>query len=150
MFVEKRGRNRVDVHLSTEITVVDETQKWCEFFSKIRGERKINFQEDQQKVCGYIVNLSEEGMGIVSLESLPLGAKVSVTFFIEGFELIPVANLVHSKCTGDLHYYGFRINEVTELERRALKKYIRASQFMHYHENRHYYPEELTQEARLQ
>jgi len=150
MFTEKRGRTRVDVHLATEINVVDETQKWCEFFGKISGERKNIPVGDHPKACGYIINLSEEGIGVVALEPLPLGAKVSLMFFVEGMELIPGATLVHNKCVGDLHYYGFKIVEMTEIERRILRRYIRASQFIYYHENRQYYRDNtLPQEVNL-
>jgi hypothetical protein len=102
---EYRKESRINTHIVTEITVEGEVNNYC----------------------GYIENLSKEGIGVISLEQLEPGAKVIHSFYLAGVsgKIKPQATLVHSEKGGyNLNYYGFKFDNLTEKENKAIERYM--------------------------
>jgi hypothetical protein len=96
---------RVSTHIVTEILVEGELQNYC----------------------GYIENLSTDGMGVISLEKFTPGEKVAPSFYLTGKsgKLAPQASLVHSeKSNYNLYYHGFKFEVLTEKERQIIEQFI--------------------------
>lgn len=102
---EKRNQPRVNTHIVLEMAV--------------SGENKHYF--------GYIENLSEGGMGIVSLEPLPLGTRVTSGFYLsdDADKLSPIASLVHSQFGSDtLYYHGFKFEFLRDRDKETLTRFV--------------------------
>lgn len=102
---EYRKESRINTHIVTEITI----------------EGKI------YNYCGYIENLSKEGMGVISLEQFEPGVRVTHSFYLAGVsgKITPQATLVHSeKGAYNLYYYGFKFENLTEKENKSIERYM--------------------------
>ncbi len=109
MFQENRKESRIGTHIIAEI------------------EKEGGFH----KHCGYIENLSKDGMGIISLEPFRPGETVISSFYLNE---IPVkinskASLVHSEM-GDcnLYYHGFKFDDLSEKDQRAIENFVKENQ----------------------
>jgi hypothetical protein len=77
--------------------------------------------------CGYIENLSKEGIGILSLDTLKLGEKVTSSFYLTGVsvKISPNATVIHSeKGAYNLFYYGLKFDDLTEKESKAIEEFM--------------------------
>jgi hypothetical protein len=100
-----RKGSRVSTHIVTEILVDNELQNYC----------------------GYIENLSTDGIGVISLDKFTPGDKVGLSFYLIGIlgKITPQATLVHSeKSAYNLYYHGFKFDSLTEKERQAIERFI--------------------------
>jgi len=67
--------------------------------------------DSEQQQFGYIENVSEGGMGIVSLEYIRPGTRISAGFYLPGQndKISTTATMVHiQKNMGMVYYYGFQ------------------------------------------
>lgn len=101
---EKRTVPRVNTHIVTEISIPGKPARFC----------------------GYIENLSEKGMGVLSMDTLEKGSQVLSDFFLHGERKIhSSASLVNSQGRNyNLFYYSFRFNDLSENDREAISQYI--------------------------
>ncbi len=102
---ERRIHKRINVHIVLE----------------------MNFLGEKKNYYGYIENISEGGMCVVSLEPIELGAKVTSGFYISDFadKLNPIASVVHTRVGEDtLYYHGLRFEYMRERDREALNQFL--------------------------
>jgi hypothetical protein len=105
MFEEKRVFPRVDTHISAGMILPD----------------------SEQQQFGYIENMSEDGIGIVSLEYIRPGTRISAGFFLpdQNDKISTTATMVHiQKNMGMVYYYGFQFEYLRESDREMLRQYI--------------------------
>lgn len=113
--MERRGGDRVNLHSIAKISDPEH--------GKVRD------------YYGYIENLSETGIGLISTDVIPEGERMECTFFMEGVarKLSLMATLVNVRAGEDRSYhYGFRFEYVDEADRRLIKDYISSKQFNHF------------------
>ena len=80
------------------------------------------------RYCGYIENLSECGLGVISLDSFWVGDKLTVSFVLPGTidRVTAVAALVRSEPSmGMLNYYAFTFENLSETDCLKINRYIR-------------------------
>jgi hypothetical protein len=105
---EYRIESRINTHIVTEITVDGELHNYC----------------------GYIENLSKDGIGIISLEQFEPGSKVTHSFSLTGAagKITSQATLMHSeKGVYNLYYHGFKFENLTEKQSQAIERYMLAN-----------------------
>lgn len=105
MFTEKRNGPRVNTHIVTELSLT----------------------EDSFRMCGYIENLSENGMGILSLENFAPGTQVITSFFLPGTakRISTKAIVVNSnQKVCNLNYYSVRFENIDKLDREAIADFV--------------------------
>jgi c-di-GMP-binding flagellar brake protein YcgR len=104
MYQEKRTVPRVNTHIVTEISIPGK----------------------QGRFCGYIENLSEKGMGVLSMDTLEKGSQILSAFFLHGERKIhSTASVVNSQDRNyNLFYYSFCFNDLSEPDREAIYQYI--------------------------
>jgi hypothetical protein len=88
---------------------------------------EISIEGEFPNYCGYIENLSTEGMGLISLEMFNSETKYALGFYLAGVsgKISPKTTLVHSeKGAYNLYYHGFKFDSLTEEERRAIELYL--------------------------
>lgn len=108
MVTEKRKAPRVNSHILTEISLPGEFPKYC----------------------GYVENLSECGIGLISLDSFQVGAELNISFVLPGTvdRVTTVATVVRAEpSVGMLHYYAFTLDKIDEADCRKIARYIRES-----------------------
>lgn len=83
---------------------------------------------------GYIENLCEGGMGVISLDAFRVGTQVYTTFDIpdSGERICPKASVLHSRVSedskgGSLPYIGFRFDSLNDRERASIRRYIQGN-----------------------
>ena len=106
MFNEKRNVPRIDSHIMVE----------------------MNLPGQFPRYCGYIENLCENGIGIISLDSFPTGTNLIVSFVIPGIveRITTNANIVRiGPNVGMLNYYAFTLKSLDEADRLKINQYIR-------------------------
>ncbi|HBE80097.1 MAG TPA: hypothetical protein DDW65_20290 [Firmicutes bacterium] len=127
MYSEKRKQVRVNTYFPTEMTVLDSAERLHDYFAELREEQPNFHNEPPRQLCGYVENVSEGGLGVVTLDSLLSGAKIISKFGpVETIMLTPTVVLAFARCEGYLHHYGFQFFQLTEDERVILKKFIKA------------------------
>lgn len=85
---------------------------------------------DFPRYCGYIENLSECGLGVISLDSFQVGEKLTVSFVLPGTidRVTAVASLVRNEpSVGMLKYYAFTFENLSETDCRKINRYIKES-----------------------
>jgi c-di-GMP-binding flagellar brake protein YcgR len=105
MFQEKRQVPRVSTHIMAEIKAGD----------------------DSERLCGYIENLSEKGMGVISLDSFEKGTRLYSNFVIPGTDqkLNPKVSVLNSKNTmHNLYYHSLCFDSISAADRDAIHQYI--------------------------
>lgn len=103
---EKRQNPRVDTHIVAEMKVYD----------------------DSERLCAYIENLSEKGMGIISMDTFEKGTQLHSKFFIPGTvtKVSPKASVLNSKNTAqNIYYHSLYFDSISSAEREAINQYIR-------------------------
>lgn len=88
---------------------------------------ELDTQGGIHNYCGYIENLSKEGIGILSLDTLKLGERVTSSFYLTGvsIKISSNATVIHSqKDAYNLFYYGLKFDNLTEKESQAIEKYM--------------------------
>lgn len=106
MFTEKRQVPRVNTHIMTEMKT----------------------GEDSERLCAYIENISEKGMGIISLDSFEKGTRLSSNFMIpgtskkinSGVSVLNSQNTIHN-----LYYHSLCFDSISTTDRDAIHQYIR-------------------------
>lgn len=106
MFEERRNLTRVNTHIVAE----------------------INVQGNPERLCGYIENISEKGIGVLSLDPFIKGAEAATTFQLPGIprSLEAKVSLLNSKSgLYNLYYHSFRFEGLSESEQMAICHYIK-------------------------
>ena len=106
MFTEKRLVPRVNTHIMTEMKTGD----------------------DSERLCAYIENISEKGMGIISLDSFEKGTRLYSNFVIPGTskKLNPKVSVLNSINTiHNLYYHSLCFDSISIADRDAIHQYIR-------------------------
>jgi len=105
MISEKRTAPRIDSHIVVE----------------------MNYPGEFPRYCGYIENLSEKGMGVISLESFQIGTRLKITFVLPGTidRITTDASIVRTgPGMGMLNYHAFTFENLSELDRQKILQYI--------------------------
>lgn len=105
MITEKRKAPRTQSHIVVEMSSTGEFPRYC----------------------GYIENLSENGIGIISLDSFQVGDKLTVSFVLPGTldRVTTVATLVRNEPSmGILNYYAFTFEGLSQTDRQKIMNYI--------------------------
>ncbi len=106
MITEKRKTSRTNSHIVVEMNLPGEFPRYC----------------------GYIENLSENGMGVISLDSFQAGVKLNISFVLPGSidRVTAVANLVRAESSvGMLNYYAFTFENLSQNDCQKISRYIR-------------------------
>ena len=109
MFTEKRQTPRVNTHIVAEMKVSD----------------------DSERLCAYIENLSEKGMGIISLDAFEKGTSLNSHFFIPGTvtKVCPKASVLDSKNTvHNIYYHSLCFDSLSATDREAINQYVRTNE----------------------
>ncbi|HEY8463834.1 MAG TPA: PilZ domain-containing protein [Bacillota bacterium] len=94
---------------------------------KTHSAAKLVSSTQLKLIYGYLDNLSEDGMGIMSPEWLAPGSRFTCGFFLkDGTEKVnTIATLVHtSKGIDSIYYHGFRFDYISSLDRQAVADFI--------------------------
>jgi hypothetical protein len=127
VYSEKRNQVRVNTYFPAEMTILDTAERLHEYFAELREEQPNFHNKPPRQLCGYVENVSEGGLGVVTLDSLLSGARVISKFGpVETIMLTSTVVLVFARCEGYLHHYGFQFLRLPEDERVILKKFIKA------------------------
>jgi c-di-GMP-binding flagellar brake protein YcgR len=105
MFTEKRQVPRVNTHIMAEMKTGN----------------------DSERLCAYIENLSEKGMGVISLDSFAKGTRLFSNFMIPGTaqKINPEVSVVSSKNTmHNLYYHSLCFDSISTTDRDAIHQYI--------------------------
>lgn len=89
---------------------------------------EMNFPGEFPKYCGYIENLSERGMGVISLDSFQIGTKLTVSFVLPGTidRITTVANIIRTQAgMGMLNYYAFTFENISQADCQKITNFIR-------------------------
>lgn len=106
MIIEKRKAPRTKTHIVVEMSLSGEFPRYC----------------------GYIENLSENGIGVISLDSFQVGDKLTVSFVLPGAidRVTTVATLVRNgPSMGMLNYYAFTFDNLSQTDCQKIKNYMR-------------------------
>ncbi|HBF38709.1 MAG TPA: hypothetical protein DDW50_15500 [Firmicutes bacterium] len=102
---EFRKESRINTHIAAEIFIDGQTHS----------------------DCGYIENLTTEGIGMLSLDQFETGQKLTLSFYLAGIggKMTTKATVVHlQKGIYNLFNYGLRFDNLTEKESRAIEQYM--------------------------
>jgi hypothetical protein len=105
MFTEKRQVPRINTHIVAEMKTAD----------------------DSERLCAYIENLSEKGMGVISLDNFEKGTRLYSNFFIPGTitKVSPKASVLNSKNTvHNIYYHSMCFDSLSTTDREAINQYI--------------------------
>jgi c-di-GMP-binding flagellar brake protein YcgR len=105
MFTEKRQVPRVNTHIMAEMKIGD----------------------DSERLCAYIENISEKGMGVISLDNFDQGTRLFSNFVIPGTskKLNPKVSVLNSKHTiHNLYYHSLCFDSISAADRDAIHQYI--------------------------
>lgn len=106
MITEKRKAPRTKSHIVVEMSLSGEFPRYC----------------------GYIENLSENGIGVITLESFQVGDKLTVSFVLPGTidRITAAATLVRTgPSMGMLNYYAFTFDNLSQSDCQKIANYIR-------------------------
>jgi hypothetical protein len=82
----------------------------------------------QTEHLGYIENISEGGIGVVSMDSLPSGSQLATIFFLPEIarKLTPHGYVVYSRKGTELaNYYGICFRSLPETDQSIITGFIR-------------------------
>jgi len=105
MIIEKRKASRFNSHIVVEMNLPGEFPRYC----------------------GYIENLSENGMGVISLDSFQDGVKLNISFVLPGSidRVTVVANIVRAESSmGMLNYYAFSFENLSQNDCQKISRFI--------------------------
>ena len=103
---DQRKETRVNTHIVAEISVNGGIQTYC----------------------GYIENLSLDGMCLISLDNFQPNQQIALSFYLAGVKgkIAPQVSLVHSeKGIYNLYSHGFKFDSLIEKERRVIEEYLK-------------------------
>lgn len=106
MITEKRKAPRTNSHIVVEMSLTGEFPRYC----------------------GYIENLSENGIGVISLDSFQVGDKLTISFVLPGTidRVTTPATLVRNEPSmGMLNYYAFTFEDLSQTDCQKITNYIR-------------------------
>lgn len=106
MITEKRKASRAKSHIVVEMSLNGEFPRYC----------------------GYIENLSENGIGVITLDSFQVGDKLTISFVLPGTidRVTTGATLVRTgPGMGMLNYYAFTFDNLSQTDCQKIKNYIR-------------------------
>lgn len=89
---------------------------------------EMGLPEEFPRYCGYIENLSENGIGVISLDSFQVGEKLTISFVLPGSidRVSTDATVVRNEPnTGMLNYYALTFENLNETDCRKITRYIR-------------------------
>jgi hypothetical protein len=89
---------------------------------------EINLPGEFPKYCGYIENLSERGMGVISLDTFQPGTKLTVSFVLPGTieRITTVANIIRTQPgMGTLNYYALTFENISQADCLKINDFIR-------------------------
>jgi hypothetical protein len=78
-------------------------------------------------IYGYLDNISESGMGVVSLEQIMPGSRFTCGFFLGNAtdKINTIATLVHGEQGNDLiNYYGFRFDYISPTDHQMISVFV--------------------------
>jgi c-di-GMP-binding flagellar brake protein YcgR len=105
MLNEKRQVPRVNTHIIAEMKTGDESER----------------------LCAYIENISEKGMGVISLDNFEKGTRLFSNFNIPGTtqKINPRVSVLNSKNTKyNLYYHSLCFDSISTADREAIHQYI--------------------------
>ena len=105
MITEKRKASRTKSHIVVEMSLSGEFPR-----------------------CGYIENLSENSIGVITLDSFQVGDKLTVSFILPGTidRISTGATLVRTgPGMGMLNYYAFTFDNLSQTDFQKITNYIR-------------------------
>lgn len=88
---------------------------------------KMSESQELQSFYGYIENLSESGLGIVSMDLLKPVSRLTCSFFLDGIsqKINVIASLIHTRKDVDMvYYYGFRFDYLSQNDHETIRNYI--------------------------
>ncbi|NLW46732.1 MAG: PilZ domain-containing protein [Firmicutes bacterium] len=106
MITEKRKAPRINSHIVVE----------------------MNLPGQFPKHCGYIENLSERGMGVISLDPFQPGDQLSISFILPGTidRIMTVASIVRTQPSmGMLNYYAFTFENISQDDCHKITNFVR-------------------------
>jgi hypothetical protein len=107
MITEKRKAKRINSHIVVEMGLPGEFPRYC----------------------GYIENLSEKGIGVISLDSFQVGEKLTLNFVLTGTvdRVTTVAAVVRKEeqSIGILNYYALTFEGLSQTDYLKITRYIR-------------------------
>ncbi|HYH02799.1 MAG TPA: PilZ domain-containing protein [Bacillota bacterium] len=94
---------------------------------KTHSAAKLVSSIQLQRVYGYLDNLSEDGMGIITPDLITPGARFTCGFFLGDStqKVNTVATMVHvQKGLNSVYYYGFRFDYISSDDRKTVSEYV--------------------------
>lgn len=88
---------------------------------------EMNLPGEFPRYCGYIENLSENGMGVISLDSFQAGVKLNISFVLPGSidRVAATANIVRAESNvGMLNYYAFSFENLSQNDCQKISRFI--------------------------
>jgi hypothetical protein len=98
---------------------------------KTHSAAKLVSSIELKRLYGYLDNLCEDGMGIISPDSVLPGSRFTCGFFLGDStdKINTIATLVHTQIgTDTIHYYGFRFDYISPQDRMMISRYIEKEQ----------------------
>lgn len=89
---------------------------------------EMNLPGEFPKYCGYIENLSERGMGVISLDTFQPGSKLTVSFVLPGTieRITTLASIIRSQPgMGMLNYYALTFENINQADCLKINDFIR-------------------------
>lgn len=105
MITERRKASRTNSHIVVEMSLGGEFPR-----------------------CGYIENLSENSIGVITLDSFQVGDKLSISFVLPGTidRVSTGATVVRTgPSMGMLNYYAFTFDNLSQNDSQKITNYIR-------------------------
>lgn len=84
--------------------------------------------DDSERLCAYIEDLSEKGMGVVSLDTFEKGIRLQSNFCIPGTvkKITSTVSVLNSKNTiHNIYYHSLCFDSISATDREAIHQYIR-------------------------
>lgn len=106
MYTEKRKSPRTNSHIVVEMNLSGEIPKYC----------------------GYIENLSERGMGVISLDTFQPGTILTVSFILPGTieRITTSAKIIRTQPgMGILKYYALTFEDINQADCLKINDFIR-------------------------
>ncbi len=89
---------------------------------------EMNLPGEFPKYCGYIENLCENGMGVISLDSFQPGTKLTISFVLPGSidRIMTIASVIRTQPSmGMLNYYAFTFENISQADCQKITRFIR-------------------------
>lgn len=88
---------------------------------------QMNLPGEFPKYCGYIENLSERGLGVISLESFKAGTNLTISFVLPGSidQIMAVVNIVRMEHSmGMLNYHACTFENLSQNDCQKISRFI--------------------------